>query len=429
MRYVYIIFIGLTFHIASCTHTKSYVSSGEVDSLSSVFSPEAHKEFNNLQQKVKDSLNAIAPESLPLDSAAIVNQSKILLQKEVDVSPDLKARLNQIKLDSSLYDQAAEHGLKEAQAFLHEEYGLNPTELPSSIDSTTYQQAKEKAQTEAEAYLKNHARTEIELDSLSKEQLLVQSGELLQNKLEESDYFENLQKTLNDQQQILDAQNELIEAQKTRLEGYMNQKALKEKMTNATKDFLQEHTQKIQSVQSEMSELKQVYTTVPNSNDLSTAIKETSLKEESIGKRLVLGGNFNIGQVDPFGMDLSPLIGYRFNELFSAGITGTYRVQFDRDKLNLQQGGETIYGYSFFIAHQVYRNFFGYLEGENKAVSIQGEEGRSVNWTKGLLFGIGRKLRISKSAEIQILILYNFLYNNEDQMYNSPLIIKTGILF
>jgi hypothetical protein len=404
--------------------------------------PEVSQEGKNLvssevknlseQASIEQEVQRVIPEELQplqgqrLDSARIVNEVSQQVGDKLSETVDLPP-VKKVSLDSTLLNEAVRHGAREAERYAQEKYGIAIESV--QLDSSTYSEIQSHAKREAEKYILEHSGQNILLDSLSSQSLLNQSEELIAKQLEESDYFQELKNTIDSNEGFLYAQKDRLQSEKARLDGLIDQAALREKMTNAAKDFIQTNAKEIQSAQNQMNTIKQQYNKVSNSNDLSTAVKRTSLEEESLGKRLIFGGNFNVGRVEPFSIDISPLLGYRFNKLFSAGIAGTYRTQFERDDIQVKQGESTVYGYSLFVSHQVYRNFFGYVEGENKATSVKLEDGKSVNWTKGLLVGIGRNIKIGKEVNMQVLVLYNFLYQNSDQLYNSPLVIKTGIQF
>lgn len=424
----------------SMTDGKQQVDSSEqlvTDSLNQILPNELKDlptDTTGLKQQLsdiaEDSLRSIVPEInqvLDLDSAQIAGTVQQEILDELQVDAQSLQMVNELELDSTLLSQAVNKGNEAARKYLQEQTGIEAGQV--SLDSTTYRQAREIAKSEAQSYFKEQTGADVELDSLSKEQLLAQSEEFIQNQIENSEYFKELQESLGNGQSILDQQNALIEAEKARLEQYMNQQAAREKLTSAAKEYVQQNASKISAAQSDLSELKKTYAKVPSAQDLSSAVKHTSLEESSFGERLQFGGNIGIGRVDPFSLDISPLLGYRFNKLFSAGLTGTYRAQFDRENLSLQQEDGTVYGYSLYVSHKVFRNFFGYIEGENKASRIKTENGTMVNWTKGLLLGIGREFGVSKKMTMQVLVLYNFLYDNQDEMYNSPLVIKTGFQF
>mgnify|MGYP001793558402 FL=1 len=202
---------------------------------------------------------------------------------------------------------------------------------------------------------------------------------------------------------------------------------MKEKMASQAKEYISKNADKLQQVQSKMGELKKKYSYVPNCNDLSTAKKRTSLEDEPLGKRLVLGGNFNVTETSPVSIDLAPVIGYKINTLFEVGITGLYRAQFNADRNGVNAEDENTYGYSVFVNHMVFKNFFGYLEGENisRVKTLQDKTKRE--WDQTLLLGIGRKFNIAKWLEMQAIITYNFLHENQDGVYNSPIVFKTGV--
>ncbi|MEX2335666.1 MAG: hypothetical protein WD555_00170 [Fulvivirga sp.] len=42
------------------------------------------------------------------------------------------------------------------------------------------------------------------------------------------------------------------------------------------------------------------------------------------------------------------------------------------------------------------------------------------------MIGIGRKIGIAKWLEMQAMVLFNILHDNQDGLYNSPVIFKTG---
>lgn len=394
----------------------------------------ATNEVKNLseQASIEQEVQRVIPEQLQplqgqrLDSARIVNEVSQQVGEKLSETVDL-TRVNQVSLDSTLLNEAVAHGAREAERYAREEYGITIESV--QLDSSAYSDVQSHAKREAEKYILEHSGQNISLDSLSSQTLLNQSEELIAKQLEESDYFKELKNSLASSEGILSDQQALNQAEKARLDQYLSQKAIKEKMTNAAKEMVQEYANEIQAIQSQMAEKKKIYSNVPNSDDLSSAVKQTSLEESSFGKRLIFGGNFNIGKTEPFSLDLSPLIGYRINTLFSVGATISYRAQIEQDNLSFQKGEQTTYGYSVFASHKVYRQFFGYLEGENKALSEDTEMGKFISWNQSLLLGIGREIGIGSKVRIQVMILYNFLYDNNDPIYNSPVVFKTGVQF
>ncbi|MEQ9166123.1 MAG: hypothetical protein RLO12_07690, partial [Fulvivirga sp.] len=193
------------------------------------------------------------------------------------------------------------------------------------------------------------------------------------------------------------------------------------------REYLTQNSDKIQQVQSRMSELKQKYSMVPDSDDLSTAKKRSSLKGDSFWKRLVIGGNLNLTETNPVTIDFSPVLGWKVNKAFEMGITGAYRAMFGADRNGINSfENDAVYGYSVFAQHMAFKNFFVYLEGENMSKVVGTEENHKRQWNQSLLVGIGRKFKIASYLEMQAIITYNFLHDNTAGVYNSPIGFKTG---
>ena len=207
------------------------------------------------------------------------------------------------------------------------------------------------------------------------------------------------------------------------------QRQMKSKLTNHAKEFIARHAEKIQQVQGKMGDLKRKYSYVPNSNDLSTAKKRTSLQDEPLAKRLTFGGNVNISRTNPVQLNLSPAVGYRINTLFELGATAMYRSQLEAGKWGVNTDDERTYGYSIYARHMVFKNFFGYIEGENISREVVVQDQSERQWTQNLLLGLGREFTISKWLQFQTIITYNFLHENRDGVYGSPVVFKTGVRF
>ncbi len=267
---------------------------------------------------------------------------------------------------------------------------------------------------------------DIKLDSTTLDQLRDQGESKAEEALKNTDEFKSLDGSDSELGKLTDVKKE-IELTREQLQQAKAKKEVKKKMASHAKDFISQHAGQLQEVQSQMSELKKKYSVVPNSNDLSTAKKRSSLKGESFWKRLILGGNLNVSKTNPINLDIAPVVGWRFNKLFEAGFTGTYRA-----RLGAESSGATsfenddVYGYSIFANHMAFKNFFGYLEGENMSKVTGTEENNKREWHQTLLVGIGRKFKIARFLEMQAIISYNFLHDNTDGVYPNPVVFKTG---
>ena len=205
------------------------------------------------------------------------------------------------------------------------------------------------------------------------------------------------------------------------------QDQLKKKATLQATELFKEHGDKLQTAQSKLTKLKRKYSTVLNSNDLSTAIKRKSLKGEPFKKRLYLSGNFQIISTDPVSLDASPMLGYRFDKKLTAGITGTYRHTFGSYQPGIRVS-ENMSGYGTFISYDVVKSFFAYSEAERMNVQVKEPltDLKHREWVSGVHAGIGRVFSFSKLLKSQVLFLYNFSHKNNKELYPRKFIVKVG---
>ena len=176
-----------------------------------------------------------------------------------------------------------------------------------------------------------------------------------------------------------------------------------------------------------VSFLKGKFSTLLNSNDLSSGIKAKSLEGVPLRHRWVIGGNFNIVSTAPFMLDLAPQFGYRIDKRFQVGVSGIYRTTFV-DTVNWSNAiSPQRYGFSAFASYGLIGNFFGYAEWERTANYVKNAaDNGSTAWTSSLLVGVGRTFRVHPKVKGSILILGNLLHENGESPYHSPLVVKTG---
>ncbi|RAW00578.1 hypothetical protein DQQ10_13345 [Pseudochryseolinea flava] len=188
--------------------------------------------------------------------------------------------------------------------------------------------------------------------------------------------------------------------------------------------YFQENPAFLKGIERKMSLLMRKYSIVPNSNDLSTAVKRTSLADRSFRERLYVALNFQLPSIDPLTIDLSPAIGYKFNARFIAGIGGTYRQSFTDSMPKL---AATVFGYKSFASYEVVRQFFVYGEFANNATRhFRLESAAKTKWTSAAFAGIGRKFLLHPKLESTMVVLYNFLYKKDDPVYPSRWAVRIG---
>ena len=227
-------------------------------------------------------------------------------------------------------------------------------------------------------------------------------------------------KYLNEQTSQLNALKELPESMLADLNRYNNEQALKAELRNTAvkqvKNYFTGHEDKLSQAQGMMSKLKKKYSCVPDSRDLSTAVKATSLKDEPLKKRLVFGLGFQIQRTNPISVDLSPNLLYRFNKLFSAGISGTYRASLgiENNSAIAVNTSQDVYGASLIVQHKVWKGFFTHGEFQYMSRPITDQKTTTDQptrtWHEGLLLGIGKQMNFSKALKGQIIFTYDFLH-------------------
>lgn len=216
---------------------------------------------------------------------------------------------------------------------------------------------------------------------------------------------------------------------KTQVEQLQDSAYIKEQSKKQAEEFalnyVTEHPEIMQSIQKKMNLLMKKYSVVPNSNDLSTAIKRSSLRGMTFRERLVFSGNFQVLSWDPFTIDASPSIGYKFNRYFALGVGGNYRQTFSTD--TIPKLAPEVLGYKAFVSYDLFRNFFACGEFDRNSPGMNTEEDKSSRiWRNAAFAGMGRKIRIHSKVEMIILMMYNFMHKLNDPIYPRPFVIRIG---
>ena len=140
--------------------------------------------------------------------------------------------------------------------------------------------------------------------------------------------------------------------------------------------------------------------------------------------RVYVGGNFSMQFGNITAVDLSPLVGYRFSETFSAGPGFTYQY-FNDKRFDFSTD---IIGYRVFGRKMLNEQLFAYAEYENLKLEYFDPFSRTVQegWVPGVLAGGGLFQPIGRSAGVMLTVLYNLSYDDIKSPYASPLIVRAG---
>lgn len=134
------------------------------------------------------------------------------------------------------------------------------------------------------------------------------------------------------------------------------------------------------------------------------------------------GGGFSGGS-QYLNISVSPLIGYKITEQFSAGLQITYQyVKFIDATANNYGGGP-------FLRYNFTQKLFGYSQYEYLNYQALGYGNDRERFDFNSLFvGIGYSEPIGNKAAFNITALYNLLHQDGRSPYQSPLVFRVGIV-
>ena len=211
-------------------------------------------------------------------------------------------------------------------------------------------------------------------------------------------------------------------------EGYAKEQAVQKAKTMA-KDHFAGQQEKLLAAQSKLTKLKQKMGKLGSLNG-GKLKKENEMKGKTLGERLVLGGNFQVHPGDLVSLDISPVVGYRWTKMLRIGLGGTYRTTFDEKEKFLLSNEKAVFGYRGYAEHDVYKGFYAHGEYERLRGTPQSAKNtlpdqRGDAWRNGALLGLGKTYQIRNRIKGNVMVLYNFLYD-EHSHYNRPWNLRFG---
>ncbi|MFN3840774.1 MAG: hypothetical protein ACK4RF_08705 [Cyclobacteriaceae bacterium] len=190
-------------------------------------------------------------------------------------------------------------------------------------------------------------------------------------------------------------------------------------------DYLATHPEIMQPAKKKFDGLMKKYAVVPNSSDLSSARKRTSLQGYLLRERLYVATNFQVLSIRPFSIDFAPAVGYRFTARLVAGTGVTIRKTFDQPQPDMTP---EVFGYKVFGSYDILSTFFVYSEVARNStlVTINDQFSAARIWELSLAAGIGRQFLIHPKIEMTLLVTYDFLHKPGNITYPSPWSIRVG---
>ncbi|MBL7864467.1 MAG: hypothetical protein JNK10_06305 [Cyclobacteriaceae bacterium] len=219
-----------------------------------------------------------------------------------------------------------------------------------------------------------------------------------------------------------------IQSQYNEQFGKLNDpKALKEKgkqqAEEAAMKYLAENPAPLQQAQTQIDRLMKKYSIVPNSNDLTTAVKRTSLEGRPLRERLVIALNIQVPSYDPVTIDFSPQLGYKINSRFILGVGGTYRKTFSDATTSF---APEVAGYKTFSSYDVFKSFFVYGEYANNTTGKKSDGSSNLTWQPAAWLGVGKRFSVHKKVDMTVLAIYNVIHKPNDPIYPQPFVVRVG---
>lgn len=143
----------------------------------------------------------------------------------------------------------------------------------------------------------------------------------------------------------------------------------------------------------------------------------------SLKDRMYFGGGFGLnGGSDSFGnrywyVGLNPIVGYMFTPQFSAGLGIQWQhYSYPDNDITIDQ-----YGISPFMRYN-FGQLFAYTEYSVLNTPVFGNTERR-NFDR-LLAGLGYSQPIGRRSAINVMALYDLIYNNSERAFASPWVLR-----
>ena len=203
-------------------------------------------------------------------------------------------------------------------------------------------------------------------------------------------------------------------------DGELSQSELKEQVKQQAVDHFAGKEQQVQAAMSQVSKLKQQYSSVQSMKDLPKR-PPNPMKEKAFVERLVPALGFQILFRNEWLTDFYPSIGYRFNGRITAGFGWNQRWGFTKERgFN---SNARIYGPRIYTEVVVFRGIAARVDLETMYTRTppilkrnSKYEDNSREWVPGIFGGIKKSYTIVKNLKGTVAVLYN-LYNPD---YKSP---------
>ena len=258
--------------------------------------------------------------------------------------------------------------------------------------------------------------SKFSVDSLKKV-ATKQMGQKIEQKAANLDEVKALQKQNTDFQKPDQINQFKEQANVDKYQEQFNKQQLNLKNQLVANNALLAKGEIVKSAQNKIRKYKNSYKLVKSGKNVAED-KEDPLKDKP-QKRIIYGSNFQMNPGDPFAVDISPLLGYRFTKRWSVALGGSFRYSVDQDNNYKPEFGEDMaYGFRTFSQYKILSSFFIHSEWERFYAPVM---------SNGLLAGLGKQFSITRGIKGNISILYDFLYDKNDSPHNQAFVIRFGL--
>ncbi len=157
-----------------------------------------------------------------------------------------------------------------------------------------------------------------------------------------------------------------------------------------------------------LSELKKKYAKLPDSENLKTAVKKNSLKEEPLRKRFFISGTNNLQITKSHvAVEFNGQLGYQFNKVWRAGFGGSLNTEWYAEKPYVRWKEGYPFSWNLFGQYTFFKSYIAHLEFEPVKSPAGGETPSEMRHK--LLVGVGKIFAIPKLKNVDgvVLLLYD----------------------
>lgn len=145
--------------------------------------------------------------------------------------------------------------------------------------------------------------------------------------------------------------------------------------------------------------------------------------------KIIVGGNLGAQFGSSTYVEVSPLVGYKITDMFTAGIGFSYQYyKVNYNLLTIDDYSMSVYGPRFFLQHDILFGLFAHTEYEILKYKFEYEDplyGAYTGQVPAFFGGLGYNYAIGENAKFQIMALYDFL-NGPNSLYYSPWVFRMG---